>query len=266
MTAVDWARETVVAFRHEPLDAAVRSSVGDLLRGVRSRWLALRYRLGVGFSPTTCGGVAMATTLAGVPCQFMVETQQDLRRADTLLGEEPVLAWFIDGMVPGEVVWDVGAFHGHYSVVAAHLGAHVVAFEPVVANRQRLCRNLFHNDVAGSYAVESVGLSDRNDDRRIGAERLPESAIGDGAEVVTVVRGDAVHRPLPDRVKVDVEGHEIAVLDGLAETLRSVSRVVVEVHDRVPPSAVRDRLHAAGLTTRVIPTGRSQTYIGGFRA
>lgn len=266
MTAVDWARETAVSLHREPVHAAALSSYRDLVRGVRSRWLALRYRLGVGFRPTSCGGVTMATTLAGVPCRFIVESRTDIKRADGLLGEESVLAWFVDGLQPGEVVWDVGAFHGHYSVVAAHLGSHAVAFEPVVANRHRLCRNLFHNDVVGSYAVESVGLSDRNGECRIGGERLPESAIGDGGEVVKVARGDNVDCPVPDRIKVDVEGHEIAVLDGLAETLRSVSRVVVEVHDRVPPSAVRDRLHAAGLTTRVIPTGRSQTYIGGFRA
>jgi hypothetical protein len=69
----------------------------------------------------------------------------------------------------------------------------------------------------------------------ISGEAGETSRIGDapGAITVRVARGDTLLAegvPAPDVLKVDVEGYEGDVLDGMPAALRSARAVVVEVH------------------------------------
>jgi len=82
-----------------------------------------------------------------------------------------------------------------------------------------------------------------------------------------VRRGDGVAVPAPDVLKIDVEGHESAVLDGLGDYLNRVEAVLVEVHEAkgVDRGAIRGWLEAAGLTVEELATGRAEVHLGGSR-
>lgn len=124
------------------------------------------------------------------------------------------------------VVWDVGANIGIYSVLlaAAAPHGHVQAFEPVPETHQRLLHNIAANDVP-NVTVHNVALSDRAGTARMavhpdahGCDQIGEVEDGADALDVPTMTGDEFLDTSasgdPDLVKVDIEGHEPAFLDG----------------------------------------------------
>ena len=167
---------------------------------------------------------------------------------------------FLRGLeLDGRVVFDVGAFQGHLSMFFASRGARVVSYEPNPSSRERLCENLRLNEF---QAVEvrpcAVGASAGTvaltiDPLMPGAS---SAAFGDamvdvpGAQVIdvpVVVLDDdiATHGlPLPDLIKIDVEGFELAALRGLTRTLARVRpELYLEMHG-VTLDEKRERVHA----------------------
>lgn len=130
---------------------------------------------------------------------------------------------------PTDVVWDVGANIGIYSVLlgrAAHEG-NVVAFEPVPTTRERLLDNLGRNNVT-NVTVESTALSDRTGratmaiypdapgcDRIVVGEPLADAPESMGVETTTgALYAEGSPFGAPDVIKVDIEGHELEFLRG----------------------------------------------------
>lgn len=142
----------------------------------------------------------------------------------------------------GDCVWDVGANVGHYTrLFADRVGSSgvVFAFEPSPVNFLRLrdaCASL------GNAKLLQLGLGRENskvsfqqgaDD--LGAtSRVVES--GDGQVTVDIRSGESLIREgqasVPDAIKIDVEGFEGEVLEGLGEYLRSptLRSLGIEVH------------------------------------
>ncbi len=129
---------------------------------------------------------------------------------------------------PDDLVVDVGANIGLYSLVAAARGSRAVAFEPVPATADRFEENLKMNPgfahrvtlhrVGVSSAPGSLTLHTRSFQEYSGhaSAHLPEM---DGAESVQV-RTTSLDLATTDLeapvrlLKIDVEGHEAAVLKG----------------------------------------------------
>jgi FkbM family methyltransferase len=151
----------------------------------------------------------------------------------------------------GDVTVDVGANTGLYAFQLARLvgrGGRVHAFEPdpvSVAILQALGRH------QANLTVHPIGLSDRSDQatlhvpvfagRRLGA-LATLSAPHDGTEVeresvsIRVEPLDATlahsERPI-SFIKIDVEGHELAVLRGSEKTLRRFQpAMLIEIEQR----------------------------------
>ena len=128
----------------------------------------------------------------------------------------------------GDVVIDIGANVGLYSLGAAARGADVHSFEPVPATAARLSESLALNpDVAGSVTLHPEGLSDEPGALTLYAESFSEYSGHASAHLAEEAQGESIEVPIttldaatadltgPVRlVKVDVEGHEPAVLDG----------------------------------------------------
>jgi FkbM family methyltransferase len=147
--------------------------------------------------------------------------------------KEPwTVAWIEQRLQPGEVLYDVGANIGVYTLVAAIAvpGARVVAFEPGPANFAALCANLDLNLVADRVIPVPVALGDRPRAAWFGDEALvpgASAAIGhfdrDAALTGFVDRlDDVIERfdlAAPDHIKLDVDGAELAVLAGAEATL-----------------------------------------------
>ncbi len=138
-------------------------------------------------------------------------------------------------LLPDAVVVDGGAHVGVLSVLMARLcpRGHVYAFEPAPVSFAHLVANLAANG-AGNATPEAVALYDRNGQTALDFnEAYPAGThVGrGGSATVPTVRLDtwAEQRGLErlDLVKLDVEGVELAALDGASETVHRLRPVVV---------------------------------------
>lgn len=256
MTAADWAANTLSAFAHQPPRRAARSSAAAFADGLAHR-LRLA-RLKTSRTPT------YRTTILGQDLTFLATGVTDIKRARSLNGELPAAAFLSAGIDDGTRFWDVGSYHGHYAVLMAALGADAVAFEP---GRESVPRIRQHAALNGlSVPVYTVALSDRRGRAALGGPSPNQRGVNDVdvGDRVTTRRGDTI-TPAPDVVKIDVEGHEQAVLDGLSGHLPGIQRVLVEVHDSGDAASVRERLRDTGMATTTVGTDRAEVHVGGYR-
>jgi FkbM family methyltransferase len=158
------------------------------------------------------------------------------------------------GLRPGDVFVDVGANIGLHTLLAARaVGARgrVIAFEP---NPDVFWRLTWHVEENGLRQVDAqpLGLSDRNDTLRLRVPPTGNTGAGTlgilpgrhrgriAAEYDVPVRiGDEVLTNAPRApmlIKVDVEGHEPAVLKGLARTIqRHAPALLLECNTELLP-------------------------------
>jgi FkbM family methyltransferase len=179
----------------------------------------------------------------------------------------------------GGVFWDVGANIGTTSLamVARVPGLSCIAFEPSPPVLARLCLNAQLNPaLQGRLRVLSLALSDRPGPASFFLSSEPENSgvggLGPSANrlrtpvTVWAARGDDLiahgHVPPPTLLKLDVEGHELAVLTGLDRTLRAADRLgIVFEHSlrrlaeqRQPKDAVAAFLRERGFEL-LVPDG-----------
>jgi FkbM family methyltransferase len=177
-------------------------------------------------------------------------------------------------VVPGTVVFDIGANAGYFTLLFSALarpGGRVYAFEPVPDTAARLRANLAINPMmSDGVDVFEFALSDRDGAVAMnvaGVANTGASRVSVGVEVedpgrreAGVVRtlnlrcrtGDSVWaelgRPAVDLVKIDIEGHELHALRGMRETLAAnLCTVLAEVRDRYLSGAGGSREQLFGL-------------------
>jgi FkbM family methyltransferase len=191
-------------------------------------------------------------------------------RVQSLFEKEPDTIRWIDGMSPGSVLVDVGANVGMYTVLAAvtkQIKVH--AFEPESQNYALLNQNIAANQLSEQVAAYPLALSDTMAANRlflsefsaggschsfgedVGFDLKPRGhAFAQGSFSVTLdqlVKSGAV--PVPDYIKLDVDGFEHKVIEGARETLANakVKEILVELNTHLPEhNAVIERLHALG--------------------
>jgi len=180
---------------------------------------------------------------------FRVDPRDTIQRSLYVHGnwEPHINAVFREVLRPGDAVVDVGSNIGWHALLASHLvgaGGTVLAFEPSAANRAALDDNLRRNG-ASTVRVLPVGLAAEEGERtlhhgpawNLGGSALRPVERSSGSESIELARGDRVIDPETwDRVrlvKVDVEGAEEGVIEGLAGLLarRCPPYFVVEVTD-----------------------------------
>lgn len=141
-----------------------------------------------------------------------------------------------------DTFWDIGAYHGLYSILAAPLCQQVIAFEPYPPNAQRIAINSARNGLRDRVRVLEIALSDQEGiagfDLRGGQRAFMMGSVVPGltsGHAVLIAPGDLLIShgvPPPDVVKIDVEGHECRVLNGMRNLLRRHVRFLIcEVHE-----------------------------------
>ena len=157
--------------------------------------------------------------------------------------KEPwTVGWIERSVRPGDVLWDVGANIGAYSLIAASLSreaTQVVAVEPAFANFGALSDNVLLNGFQDVVVPLPVLLGDRTGLVTIGyrdaAAGAAEHEVGGNGLRTLAYRFDdlvqAIGLPAPTLLKIDVDGAEAAVLAGAAGTLRrpELRSVLVEI-------------------------------------
>jgi FkbM family methyltransferase len=144
----------------------------------------------------------------------------------------------------------VGANDGSYVHYLRRHARKVIAFEPMPG----LARALRDKFPGSDVAIEQVALSDREGTVELHmpvvdgvvvtgcstiSSEASETYPASRAIEVPMDRLDAVYKGRVGFIKIDVEGHEQAVLDGAVQTIRRCRpRLLVEVDDRLSPGGL----------------------------
>ena len=138
----------------------------------------------------------------------------------------------------GMTVYDVGAFQGLLTLFFSLRAKRVVSFEPHQRNHKRLVENLTLNAVK-NVEVRKVGVGSRPETRKLAGtvlmsrgatvdERttadLRREQIKTSVEEIPIVALDdeitLAGLPVPDFIKIDIEGWELEALRGAANILK----------------------------------------------
>jgi len=162
-----------------------------------------------------------------LPFKMIVETEIEKWRRDTFWEKEPETIAWIDDMSPGEVLYDVGANIGIYTLYAASRGVQVVAFEPVLENYVRLVQNIELNGFKHVIPLYcAVGYAHYGDSWSLGALTIFNDQVGASGSQMGEWKGgkqrDVFKIPIgavcdmcglfADHIKIDVDGFEREVL------------------------------------------------------
>lgn len=226
----------------------------------------------------------LTVEVAGVQSTFVIETPGEFfATVRQLQLERPVIEDVLARSNPSDVFMDIGANVGIYSCLVGQTVARTIAVEPVASNVEALKRNRDLNDVPCS--VQQRALSDADEPVTLEVDRFGlEAGLAshrvagtdelDGVQV-EASRGDRLTADLsatPTVIKIDVEGHELEVIDGLETTLKDSCRLMYcELHpwtyengvDSIPK--IHDRLRELGFSTELVHERDDVRFIRGSK-
>lgn len=139
-----------------------------------------------------------------------------------------------------DLVVDIGANHGHYSLIASGIcGAKSISIEPVRKTYNRLLMNVKVN-MLNNVKTENIGLSD--DDGSLyfsnnlgNMNKVVDIGKMNLCEKVEVTTLDKLLSPKenPEVIKIDVEGYEKKVLLGAKRILknRNLNIIIIELNN-----------------------------------
>jgi FkbM family methyltransferase len=184
---------------------------------------------------------------------FIVPNTHCAWRIETLYTKEPDTIEWIKSMKKGEVLYDIGANIGQYSIFAAHHGVFVHAFEPEAQNFALLCRNIAINKFSPQQIQAwPLALSDKPSIQQIhlsvcmpggSCHSYGESKDFHGNDktfpyhhgsVATTIDIFSHTNVKPDHIKIDVDGFEHLVIQGAICTLDKVKSVLIEINTAYP--------------------------------
>ena len=177
--------------------------------------------------------------------------------------------WIRDYVDENEVIWDIGANIGLYSLYAAKVkAATVFAFEPNAGTSAILANNIMLNACEDRITPVQIALSDQQGVAdfylwRKGAGHAL-SSIGRPENVFGSFEPEGHYKCLettpdrlaewsgitkPEHIKLDVDGHEMAILRGAEGILNNVKTVCIEWEPSTPEEndRVKHLLESHGL-------------------
>lgn len=192
--------------------------------------------------------------------------------------------WMDEYLKPGDVLWDIGANIGLYTLYASLMpGVRVVAFEPLSSTFALLAQNIALNGAGERATPICLALSKASGllpfylasaeaATAMHALGAPENVRGRfepaGKQMVISMRADEFARqmslPAPDHVKIDVDGHEPQVLEGMGELLAQVKTVWIEVEAQA--GEIEALLAARGFGPGISFGGRNWLFVNRTQA
>jgi FkbM family methyltransferase len=190
----------------------------------------------------------------------MVTSWHDYPAGITGGTEKQLVAWFARTVRPGETWLDIGAHYGYTSLALSRLvraSGRVFSFEPFVASAGHLYATKRLNRLAQMRVIpialgagcklvanrmaETRGMLDSTVAERGGGELYLEAALDWLWPAIS--EGD----PIIDGVKIDVQGMEIAVVQGMKGLLaRWRPKLALEFHSGVVRERIFELLRDAG--------------------
>jgi FkbM family methyltransferase len=148
------------------------------------------------------------------------------------LYEPETVNFFRQVIKPGMTCWDIGAQTGFMTCLFAKLAGstgRVFAYEPLPRSFEMIKRNIRENSFDSIVVVKNVACSDKHGHipMTVASDMLIADKTSVDAKPIECVRLDEENLPTPDLIKIDVEGHEPAVISGLENVLSKCSPTIV---------------------------------------
>jgi FkbM family methyltransferase len=178
---------------------------------------------------------------------FVCHTQKERNRASRLFDKEKgTIEWLQRSLRASDVFYDVGANIGTFTIFAGRRlgdGGQVVAFEPHIPNANSLIENIFLNGLEQRARLVTAALTHREGYNAFNYHSMYAGASTsqygrheyEGAAFnplfVEIKHGCTIDGlcaagviPPPDLVKIDVDGLDFEVLQGMRGVMASPSR------------------------------------------
>jgi FkbM family methyltransferase len=232
------------------LPSAIRKlSCNPVLRSVASR-LHISHLARRVYCRLLSNNGLLQVSFRGVEAGFKTRDSKQLAFVDYILTtERDFIELALDDLREGETFLDVGCHYGIFSILASKVvgpKGRVIAVEPHPGALQVLRENVAVNGCK-NVEVLNVAFSDKTGSLCLaynenGAGPQNPSDPTSPVHAVQAMAGDETLRnsAIPAAVKIDVEGHEFAVLTGLKRTLSSEAcrRLCLEIHPTLLPSGI----------------------------
>lgn len=184
---------------------------------------------------------------------YFTPSKETVWRVQTLASKEPDTVNWITGFQDGEILVDIGANVGMYTILSAVMhNIRVYSFEPESQNYATLNKNIAYNKLQNRVIAYPIALSDETKFDKLylsdfntggschsfGEEvgfdlQQRKSPFVQGAFATTLDRlvEDGVI-PVPTHIKVDVDGFEHKVIEGAKKTLANpiLKSILIEIN------------------------------------
>ncbi len=178
---------------------------------------------------------------------------------------------------------DIGAHFGFYTLLigSKRKNNKIVAFEPVPENFDILKKNIELNDIK-NVDVYNLAVSNKCETTKFNVAEhscssgfyhhpLSETVKTIDVEALTIddfLRGSDISHDLPVIIKIDTEGHDLIVLEGMKETLKSIEdvKLFIELNPKCLKSAgyqpedLLEKVSQLGFDIYVIEDEYRETY------
>lgn len=178
-----------------------------------------------------------------LPFKMITETPTEQWRYSSFWKKEPETIAWIRSFHDGDVFFDIGANIGIYSLYCAaiHPKCNILAFEPHTDNCFRLMDNIklngFENVHPFPYCIGGVSghvdfICDSDEIGSTGGQMHESLGIGECACWSLddfIIHG--FYSPNPNHIKIDIDGQELKIIQGMRYTLTSTTlkSVLIEV-------------------------------------
>ena len=185
--------------------------------------------------------------------------------------ERPLLDWFAANVKSGETWLDIGAHYGYTAISLCRLvrsSGRVFAFEPMLSTAGYVTQTRHLNNFS-QLSVLPFGLAapETLEMKQLSVTRgMVDSTLGkdegctEWQEAILVARFDWLWqricggREQINGIKIDVQGMEIEVLQGIIETLRQQKpKLVIEMHRDVDREELLGLIELTGYSRQATP-------------
>ena len=189
----------------------------------------------------------------GKNVKFYTPTKKTAGRVKKIFRKEPITITWMDNMKQGDIVIDIGANVGMYSLMSAVCrSARVYAFEPEASNFNLLCMNIRLNNMgnrvtaycAGNLDYDGFSVLNIAENRDVGpggsCHTVDEELNFDLTKMnvafkqgINIIKLDTFCKQMnivPDHIKMDVDGLEHRVINGGLETIEKAKTVIIELN------------------------------------
>ena len=225
------------------------------------------------------GKLKVTTSCDGFKILFLAGSFKEyvLRARESYHREEVTMYWLREVIAESDVVYDIGANVGAYSLYAGRKVAlgkgRVYAFEPGFPNFSPLCRNIEINGLNETVIPYAVAVGSNNQEGKFylrstirgdalhglseptseGREFL--SKFLQGTYIVSLdnfVRDPGVK--FPNHIKIDVDGSESQIIKGMQDVMADsrLKSIMIEINSDVNGQTIEDRILSSGFSESMV--------------